>query len=213
LLAEITCHFPQGSDIPVLSFFLSFSLFLNFFLSFLISFSFFFSLPSFLSSFLLFFLLSFLSSLIFLFLTLPFLPSFHPSFLSSFYPSFPLFLFPLFLVSFSLLPSLSFLPSYLPFFWWHWIWTQGLRLPRQNLYTWATFPDFIALVKFVIGSVFMPWSAWTTILLFVLPPIAGDDRHMPPCPAIGWQGSQEFFAWAGFKPHSSWSPPPEWLGL
>jgi hypothetical protein len=40
---------------------------------------------------------------------------------------------------------------------------------------------------FEIGSHFIPGMTWTSILQFILPPIAGMIGALP-CPAIGWDG-------------------------
>jgi hypothetical protein len=54
----------------------------------------------------------------------------------------------------------------------------------------------------------MPGLAWSAILLFVLPHVAGDDICMLPCPAIGQDGVLQTFAQAGLEPQSSQSQAP-----
>jgi hypothetical protein len=74
-----------------------------------------------------------------------------------------------------------------------WVWTQGLRLARQALYNFSHAVSPV-LVIFEIGCCFMSGLAWTSILLCVcvLPSIAGDDRRLPLCPPIGWDGVLNF---------------------
>jgi hypothetical protein len=67
------------------------------------------------------------------------------------------------------------------------VWTQGAELVGMCSTMWAM-PALFALIIFYIGSHFMFRLAWASSL-FILPHIVGDDRHIPPCPAICWNGS------------------------
>jgi hypothetical protein len=47
------------------------------------------------------------------------------------------------------------------------------------------------LICFQTGSYFMSELAWTSVLLFVLP--SWEDRLLPLCPIIGWDGVLQTF--------------------
>jgi hypothetical protein len=66
---------------------------------------------------------------------------------------------------------------------------RALKLLGRCSMTWVKLPTLFVLVTgFEIGSYFMTKSAWTIILLFVLSHVDGNDRHLPPDPAISWDG-------------------------
>jgi hypothetical protein len=70
-------------------------------------------------------------------------------------------------------------------------------------------PGLFAFVIFEIGSHFMPWPAWTSVFLFVLPSSL-NDRHVPPSPDFYWlgEGSPDLFDWAVLKEWASCFLPP-----
>jgi uncharacterized membrane protein YdbT with pleckstrin-like domain len=66
-------------------------------------------------------------------------------------------------------------------------------------------PALFALVIYEIESLYFPRLPWTTILLFVLPMVAG-MTGIPPHRALSVEmGSPELFAQAGLKLQSSGS--------
>jgi hypothetical protein len=61
-------------------------------------------------------------------------------------------------------------------------------------------PALFALVIFDIESSFLPGPAWTVILLFTLPAIAGMTGVHYSSHLLAEMESSELFAWAGFDP-------------
>jgi hypothetical protein len=59
----------------------------------------------------------------------------------------------------------------------------------------------------------MPGLAWSTVLLFVLPHIAGMKGMCHYTQQLVEMGSGKLFAQTGLELQSSLSPPPEQLGL
>jgi hypothetical protein len=71
-------------------------------------------------------------------------------------------------------------------FWWYWELNSGHLLGRYST-SWATSSALFVLVVFGIGSCSPGWSGpQISYVCFLCS--WDDDRHVPPCPAIGWDG-------------------------
>lgn len=62
---------------------------------------------------------------------------------------------------------------------------SSVSLLGRSSTMWATPQVLSSLIIFQTGCLFIPWAAWTVILLYMLPRIAEDDRGTSAHPAIG----------------------------
>jgi hypothetical protein len=68
------------------------------------------------------------------------------------------------------------------------VWTRARHLLGNHYTSWASPPALFVVVILEIGSHFMSRPTWTMIPLFYASCCSQDDRYMPPCPTIGWDG-------------------------